>query len=95
MNKLTLIRRIFSIGAVALVLGAPAFAAQQEVAPAPITDQDLLGGLKKSFALADVFWGLQRAAAQSPETADAAECRGACSAMDFSNGYSGHGWARY
>src|SRR3984957_13781647 len=46
MNKHTMFWRLFFIAALAFGLGAPAFAAQQEVATAPITDQDLLGGLK-------------------------------------------------
>src|ERR1700690_3607987 len=41
-----MMRRMISTAALILTLGVPAFAAQQESAPAPITDQDLLAGLK-------------------------------------------------
>src|SRR6202051_927349 len=46
MNKPTMPWRIFFMAAIVFALSAPGFAAQQEATPAPITDQDLLGGLK-------------------------------------------------
>src|SRR5580693_3854052 len=45
-SKPMLIRRMISVAALILTLGAPALAGQQGTAPAQITDQDLLGGLK-------------------------------------------------
>src|SRR6202161_161773 len=46
MKKLVTMQRIISVAALALVLGGLSLNAQQESAPVPITDQDLLGGLK-------------------------------------------------
>src|SRR5579864_7061464 len=45
MKQPMIVHRMISISALVLSLGVPAFAAPQEAAPAPITNQDLLGGL--------------------------------------------------
>src|SRR6202161_1802065 len=46
MKKLVTMQRIISVAALAVALGGPALAAQQESAPVQITEQDLLDGLK-------------------------------------------------
>src|ERR1700688_973714 len=46
MKKSRIFRGTISMAALVFALGAPVFAAQQEATPAPITNQDLLGGLK-------------------------------------------------
>src|SRR5579871_6608719 len=45
-KKPMILKRFFLISTLAVALASPIFSAQQEPASAPITDQDLLGGLK-------------------------------------------------
>jgi hypothetical protein len=45
MKKSMMMRRMIPVAVLTLTLGAVAVSAQQEAAAAPITEQDLLGGL--------------------------------------------------
>ena len=63
MNAHLAVRRTISLAALALTLGAFTPARPQESAPAPITEPGSARRIEESFALADVFRRLHRAAA--------------------------------